>query len=126
MEYRYTHNFSRHYEVDGVKHDRLESIQAHGIVSPLYARKNGIPFKQEMNIRFMGIDQDEYDDVIFLYKFGERTFSFGNVKLLVADSIDVLTQEDMKRQYGDLWVPLSFGEVYTKGRIDPSHFTVDE
>lgn len=119
----YAHNFYRFVEIEGQRVDRLALIREHGILSPMEARKRGVPYVRHLNIVVLGID--DYDDIIFLFPVKDRNslpLWSGGITALIEPSLPAYSPEDMAKRYKG-WVQMSSiygGEFYVYSTIPPN------
>lgn len=120
----YTHSFNRYFELNGQRYDRLELIQSHGILSPMEAKRRGIPFKQNISVKIGGVK--DYEEIIFLFPIRDSKLiptGPGNITLILDAQLPILTPEDMQVRYWNNWVELTRmygGEVYGYRCIQPT------
>lgn len=120
----YTDSFNRYFELNGQRHDRLELIQSHGILSPMEAKRRGIPFKQNISVKMGGVEN--YEEIIFLFPIRDSKLiptGPGNITLILDVQLPILTPENMKLRYGSSWIELTRmygGEVYGYRCIQPN------
>ena len=118
----YSHNFYQYVDIEGRRVDRLALIREHGILSPMEAKKRNLPFKKNLNISAIGLD--EYEDVIFLFPvtdLNRMPHWSGAIAALIDPELPVYSPDDLTRKYG-FWPQMSHiygGEYYAYGCIPP-------